>query len=406
MDKTAVELFAGVGGFRVGLNDVKLVNGVTKEKKIFDIIWANQWEPNERNQFAFNCYVKRFGANLNHVNEDISKIDKTTIPNHTLLVGGFPCQDYSVARSISGEQGIKGKKGVLWWEIHKVIEAKKPPFVLLENVDRLLKSPSKQRGRDFSIMLRTLNDLDYFVEWRVINAADYGYPQRRRRVFIFAANKSTQYYKKIHASNFNIQSLFFNQIFKTKNTEKIIYLNISKSKYSIFRLSEEFIGSFENWGYSDSGIVQTMKVIPVLNTQFKLIDLLERGIVDHKFFEINVQKFKFLKGAKKIPRSKNDNKYIYSEGNMNFPDNPYLPARTMLTSEGTTNRSSHVISDPLTNKFRFLTPLECERINQFPDDWTNTNMPFRKRYFVMGNALVTGLIKKMGRKLIKIIDLE
>ena len=108
------------------------------------------------------------------------------IPEHELLVGGFPCQDYSVARTLRGEGGIRGKKGVLWWNIHKIVEARKPRMVLLENVDRLLKSPSTARGRDFAIMLRTFEDLGYVTEWRVINAADYGMPQRRRRVFILA----------------------------------------------------------------------------------------------------------------------------------------------------------------------------------------------------------------------------
>ena len=77
------------------------------------------------------CYVLEMLTNLD------SKIDKKNIPDHTLLVGGFPCQDYSVARGLSGEKGIQGKKGVLWWEIYNILKVKKPPFVLLENVDRI-----------------------------------------------------------------------------------------------------------------------------------------------------------------------------------------------------------------------------------------------------------------------------
>jgi DNA (cytosine-5)-methyltransferase 1 len=177
MEKTVVELFAGVGGFRCGFNHVTLEDGVVHEDDIWDFVWANQWEPSTKTQAAFDCYVERFGESENHVNEDIAAVDKTKIPNHTLLVGGFPCQDYSVARSLSNEKGIEGKKGVLWWQIAEVLEEKRPPFVLLENVDRLLKSPSFQRGRDFGVMLRTLLDNGYSVEWRVINAAEYGHPQ-------------------------------------------------------------------------------------------------------------------------------------------------------------------------------------------------------------------------------------
>jgi DNA (cytosine-5)-methyltransferase 1 len=197
MDKTVVELFAGVGGFRVGLNNVKLVKGKVKETPAFDFVWANQWEPSTKAQHAFDCYITRFGNTIHHSNEDISTVNKKSIPDHTLLVGGFPCQDYSVARSLSKEQGIQGKKGVLWWEIHEILKVKRPPFVLLENVDRLLKSPSKQRGRDFGVMLRSMNDLGYGVEWRIINAADYGFAQRRRRVFIFGFHKSTNHYKSM-----------------------------------------------------------------------------------------------------------------------------------------------------------------------------------------------------------------
>ena len=197
MDKTVVELFAGVGGFRCGFNEVEFDGKNVTEHNNWNFVWANQWEPSTKTQAAFDCYTERFGESENHVCEDIGKIDKTTIPNHTLLVGGFPCQDYSVARSLSNEKGIEGKKGVLWWEIAEVLETKQPPFVLLENVDRLLRSPASQRGRDFGIMLRTFLDNGYSVEWRVINAADYGFPQKRRRVFIFAYHNSTKYYEEM-----------------------------------------------------------------------------------------------------------------------------------------------------------------------------------------------------------------
>jgi hypothetical protein len=103
----------------------------------------------KKSQHAFDCYISHFDTGT-HVNDDIGKIPVEEIPDHTLLVGGFPCQDYSVAAT--GAKGIHGKKGVLWWEIKRIIEGKRPRFVLLENVDRLLKSPAKQRGRDFAIM--------------------------------------------------------------------------------------------------------------------------------------------------------------------------------------------------------------------------------------------------------------
>ena len=190
MEKTVCELFAGVGGFRIGLE---------KADSNWNTVWANQWEPGKKNQYAFDCYVSHFGKNKNYINKDIASIDKNEIPNHNLLVGGFPCQDYSVART--GAEGIEGKKGVLWWQIREVLEAKSPKFVLLENVDRLLKSPANQRGRDFGVMLACFNDLGYTVEWRVINAAEYGFAQRRRRIFVFACKNDTNYFKTIKNQN-------------------------------------------------------------------------------------------------------------------------------------------------------------------------------------------------------------
>jgi DNA (cytosine-5)-methyltransferase 1 len=188
------ELFAGVGGFRLGL----------EKNNNYEIVWSNQWEPSTKMQHASMVYEARFGKE-NHSNEDINEVvtrNVEEIPNHDLLVGGFPCQDYSVATTLNNSKGLKGKKGVLWWAIHKILEDKKnkPKYLFLENVDRLLKSPASQRGRDFAVMLKSLNDLGYAVEWRVINAAEYGMPQRRRRIFFIGYHKTTDTYKRLSKS--------------------------------------------------------------------------------------------------------------------------------------------------------------------------------------------------------------
>src|SRR3954462_4428561 len=168
-----VELFAGVGGFRVAL-----------ERSGWQTVWANQWEPSTKAQHAADCY-RRHWDDGTLVNADIATVIDD-VPEHDLLVGGFPCQDYSVAKTLNQAHGIEGKKGVLWWQIYRILEDRRPRFVFLENVDRLLKSPATQRGRDFAIILACLSDLGYLVEWRVVNAADHGFPQRRRRVLIVA----------------------------------------------------------------------------------------------------------------------------------------------------------------------------------------------------------------------------
>ena len=169
-------------------------------------------EPSTKRQHASEIYVSRWNllphgdkllwyndTELNElfVNDDIAKVHTDDIPDHDLLVGGFPCQDYSVAKTLDKAAGLQGKKGVLWWEIYRILKDKKPSHVLLENVDRLIKSPVRQRGRDFAVMLSCFSDLGYAVEWRVINAAEYGFPQRRRRIFIFAHREGTAIHKKM-----------------------------------------------------------------------------------------------------------------------------------------------------------------------------------------------------------------
>ena len=415
MDKTVVELFAGVGGFRCGFNEVNFDGKEVTEENNWNFVWANQWEPSTKTQAAFDCYCERFGKSKNHVCKDIADVDKNSIPNHTILVGGFPCQDYSVARSLSNEKGIEGKKGVLWWQIAEVLETKQPPFVLLENVDRLLRSPSTQRGRDFGIMLRSLLDNGYAVEWRVINAAEYGFPQKRRRVFIFAYHNSTNYFKKM--KNFSGEQIVYSKgIFASNFPIKDIQLddgskNISSEYYKdIVYISDEFDFHFFNAGCMVDGLIHTYKVESTdCENITTLGDILEKGEVDEKYFLID-EKFKKLKDSKRIKRTKpNGETYYFSEGKLSFPDKLDVPARTMLTSESTTNRSSHVVKDNVSGNLRTLTPVEAERIQMFPDNWTNIEskaMTERRRFFMMGNALVVGVVQRLGHYLEKIVENE
>lgn len=410
MKKTAIELFAGVGGFRCGLNHVELKNGKVSENGNWKFLWANQWEPATKSQEAYECYKKRFGGDVSNV--DIFEVDKHDIPDHTLLVGGFPCQDYSVAQTLSNSKGIEGKKGVLWWAIEETLAIKKPPFVLLENVDRLLLSPAKQRGRDFGMMLRSLYENGYDVQWRVINAGEYGLPQKRRRTYIFAYHKSTNYYKEMH--NIDDRDIVFDKgIFAREFPIQSEYLAINKADISEYKdlveVSNMFKCQFYNAGVLKDGGIYTVKVKSDCDKIYPLKKIRETGFVDKKYFLNNeqIKKFEFLKGSKKIPRIKpNGEPYYYSEGSMPFPDNLDAPARTMLTSESGVSRTTHVIEDYQTKKLRLLTPKECERINGFPDNWTDTGMSDRKRYFMMGNALVVGVIEKIGKEIENIVENE
>ena len=404
MQKTICELFAGVGGFRLGFD--RLESG-------WETTWFSQWEPGARTQWAHDCYVQHFGDSFDlnnefHTGEDISTMDKQAIPNHTLLVGGFPCQDYSVAHTLSSSHGIEGKKGVLWWQIRDTIIAKKPPFCIFENVDRLLKSPAKQRGRDFGVILACLAKEGYSVEWRVVNAAQYGAAQRRRRTFIFAYRNDTIYGQKmadISADMIIKNGGLMAKAFPIQNMGRITETVIGGD---IVDVSDNFAFAFETAGYMCKGRIYTAKVTEQEEEPITLGKILQKN-VDDKFYITNekMPKWTYLKGAKKIPRKSADgHEYTFSEGPIAFPDPWDRPGRTMLTSESTLNRSTHVVSDLETGRLRLLTPVEAERLQGFDDEWTNTGMPDRMRYFCMGNALVVPMITRMGRVLDMIIAEE
>jgi DNA (cytosine-5)-methyltransferase 1 len=289
----------------------------------------------------------------------------------------------------------------------------------LENVDRLLKSPSSQRGRDFAIILRCFADLGYAVEWRVINAADYGYAQRRRRVYLPAFHKSTGFYKDLmQTSNSNFDTNlhnrlysngFYSSIFPIKrdvNIKKLTNMSIDHNTYAdIVELSENFSVPFFNSGLMVDWQIITKEVIPDEIAPTPISEIRHFEPVDEKsFINGSLEKMQYLKGAKKIERIRpNGEPYFFSEGAIPFPDCVNKPARTILTSESSVNRSTHVIEDAVTGKLRVLTPVECERLNGFEDNWTNTGMPEKFRYFTMGNALVVPVVERIGQKLLELI---
>ena len=461
MKKTVCELFAGVGGFRCGLNNIRTAEDYGKEEK-WDTVWFSQWEPSEKKtQYAHDCYVYRFGTRVDIDGEDttnynIEDVDKTTIPDFNLLVGGFPCQDYSVASSLATSKGLEGKKGILWWSIREILEVKKPPFVLLENVDRLLKSPAKQRGRDFGVILACFRDEGYTVEWRVINAAEYGYQQRRRRTFIFAYKNNTRYATKIlntigytdtlgeESKEKCMESVVLNDGFFAEtfsvNKAKSANMKVKKLSSEVGEVSDTFQCLFENSGIMKDGTIYTIKTVPNYHgKQITLGDVMETGKVEEQYFipkeklyytdpmithsdetkqrlpKEDRQTWQYLKGAKKLLRtSSTGHKYVFSEGAISMIDQEDKPARTMLTSEGGFSRTTHIVKDKMTGRVRLLTATEAERIQGFPTNHTKycfvkgeiVEMPLRKRRFMMGNALVVDLIADMEKTLNDIFDEE
>jgi len=463
MKKTVCELFAGVGGFRCGLNHIKNVEDCKKTEK-WKTVWFSQWEPAEKStQYAHDCYVYHFGTSLDlegndTTNMNIEDVDKSKIPDFNLLVGGFPCQDYSVASSLATSKGLEGKKGILWWSIREVLEEKKPPFVLLENVDRLLKSPASQRGRDFGIMLACFRDEGYTVEWRVINAAEYGYQQRRRRTYIFAYKNDTKYAQRIvkeckyvfskdpednrnGIADIILREGFFAKTFGVDTLDSKL-LKITEIPYGLGDLSETFKFDFQNSGVMKDGFAYTVKTVPSYDgSVITLGDIMETEDtdVDEKYFipkerlyytipevthsdesrerlsKEQRQTWQYLKGAKKLPRkAANGHEYIFSEGAIPMIDAYDKPARTMLTSEGGFSRTTHIVKDKKTGEIRLLTAEETERIQGFPTEHTKyclvdgdvVEMPLNKRRFMMGNALVVNLVCQMEEELSNIFEKE
>lgn len=449
MEKTVCELFAGVGGFRLGLE---------QSSNEWKTVWFSQWEPGRKAQWAHDCYVRHWGDINGETGIDVAEVDKTTIPDHSLLVGGFPCQNYSVAASKSSK-GIEGEKGVLWWQIRDTLIAKRAPFVLLENVDRLLKSPAIQRGRDFGIMLTCLAQLGYRVEWRVLNAADYGAAQRRRRVFIFAYSKNTNYagkVDKLSPENILTREGYFGRIFPIDRVgkmtcsevpsydisqlprEDLLHEGWKDSDEQLLDVTKNYKFIFENSGYMKDGKIYTCNITPKFEEPIPLKDILvdkadrKYEIPTERLFYTDEtvkysdeteedlpkesrQTWQYLKGGKRRKRkSSSGHKYIFSEGPIPMIDEWDYPARTMLTSEGSFNRSTHIVRDKTSGKIRLLTPVEAERIQGFPADWTKeclvngeiVNMPERSRFFCMGNALVVPMVKRMGITLNSIIEAE
>ena len=463
-----VELFAGVGGFRLGLEGWQGRSASSHYTLPFEspykIVWSNQWEPSSKKSGDLqeaNLVYHRHWPNTEgfyHYPYDLNTVASPEfsdnqvddlIPNHDMLVGGFPCQDYSVAGV--NTKGIEGKKGVLWWNIHKILKVKRPKLVFLENVDRLLKSPTTKRGRDFAIMLNTLNELGYVVEWRVINAADFGMPQRRRRVYILAYHKTSNI--KVNKPLEWIESEgVFATAFPCFFTDKVIDFELEKN-------IETLSNSFNEGKFLNAGIMKNGRVVMsdfkancpktsfvnyslknqllgdvLLNGEMKsepsyFLDakkLLKETIfkITQPGFEIDqrlkrqgdvielqteLDKWIYLKGRKSEERVSSKGKFYYKEGPLSLTDDLKKPSRTIITSEGGpgASRFKHLID--FDGELRRLHPVELERLNMFPDNHTLLGIANEKdvaisparRAFFMGNALVVGVVERVGVELNK-----
>ena len=406
------ELFAGVGGFRLGLE------GYHSEKNPqlnlpaagpFTTVWANQWEPpgTPGKQFAARCYEARFGAG-SVVNEDINAVldayeaGSIDIPDVQMVVGGFPCQDYSVAKPLSAARGIEGKKGVLWWDIYRFLNLKRPKYAIFENVDRLLKSPAKERGRDFAIILSCLANAGYSAEWHVVNSAEYGFPQRRKRVYIYA-EKDAEPWGLADRARTGVMS----SAFPVEDPEEAREFDLQRDPYEITRA---FSLAGKKSPFGTGGVMQGFRVYTWDLTEkydgprATLGDVLVPAADVPDSFWVpadKVSSWQYLKGAKREERvdKRTGFAYTYSEGSMSFPDPTDRPSRTILTGEGGAgaSRFKHVVEQD--GRLRRLVPDELDQLQGFPKGWTATGMSDSRRAFCMGNALVVGIPHRIGAEI-------
>ncbi len=402
-----VELFAGVGGFRIGLEGAS---------DAYETIWNNQWEPSTKHQDASIVYQARFGTQ-GHSNKDINLVLTKDIPDHDLLVGGFPCQDYSVASTLSRSGGIEGKKGVLWWQIYRILQEKgekRPQYIFFENVDRLLNSPANQRGRDFAIILASLADLGYVVEWRIINSADYGMPQRRRRTYIVGYQQNSVVARKIEQMEDWVKyDGVLAKAFEFRPKRNTV--SDFEIEGTIQEVSDCFNKGRKDSPFGNAGMMMNRRVYSVDAEavydgprQTLGGNLVDEDFVPEEFFisPEELPKWEYEKGPKKINRvSKEGYEYVFSEGGMAFPDYLDQPSRTIITGEGGTapSRFKHVVKTQ-SGRYRRLLPLELERMNMFPDNHTmHPEVSDGRRAFLMGNALVCGIVEQIGKSLYQFI---
>lgn len=426
-----IELFAGVGGFHFGLEQA---NQQRREQGLpcaFNVVYANQWEPKGKHQHAARVYQAQFGLapvcrDLMEVLDDSTEMARVHALAPTMLVAGFPCQDFSVAKPSSKSEGIEGKKGVLWWGIHRMLQARiaagQPvQQVLLENVDRLVSSPSACPGRDFAVILASLQSLGYGVSWQVVNSGEYGFAQRRKRVFIVAVHQSTAQFQRLkQGTTGNISGLLVDatplaQALPVQLAHAVTSFELGEDAYAAqlgYQTAAGGKSQFANAGVCIGGRVFTGKVRAMALPDYTAFTghaqpltlgdvVAQTQDVPEVFYisDTSISQWEYAKGAKSVPRvSATGFAYNFSEGAMAFPDALNRPSRTVITSEGGTSvsRTKHVVRGA-DGRLRRLTPDELEALNGFPRGFTRlADVNDIARAKLMGNALITGVVARIG----------
>lgn len=165
-----IDLFAGIGGMRIPFDELN-----------YECVFSSEWNDSAKKTYEANFGESPFG--------DITRISAESIPEHDLLLAGFPCQSFSI---MGRQRGFRDTRGTLFFEIERILKYHKPSIVLLENVKNLV---SHDNGNTFSVICEHLKDLGYYIKWQVLNALDFGLPQKRERTFIVGFRSFEEYYQ-------------------------------------------------------------------------------------------------------------------------------------------------------------------------------------------------------------------
>lgn len=389
-------MFSGIGGFELGIQqatgkpyiecfdcgqgghmcEVKTIEsgsyacceneGYLLNAKDYPIEYISDWECvgySEIDKYAIQIYNSHF----NHKNYgDATTINTNDLPNFDLLVGGFPCQAFSVAGK---RKGFDDTRGTLFFEIARILRDKRPRYLVLENVKGLL---SHDSGKTFQTILGVLSDLGYTVEWQVLNSKNFGVPQNRERVFIIGYIRGERRPKVFPIRRITEQTLNFLGGAETKR-----WLEDDKS------FSRNFPQGSRVYGVD--GISATLASnAGGLGAKTGLYCINTRSRTDEIYYEksptITASMHKeMLKVAIPVLTPDRENK---RQNGRRFKEDGE-PAFTL------TGQDKHGIYDGY--RIRRLTPIECERLQGFPDNWTG-GLSDTQRYKCLGNAVTVNVI--------------
>lgn len=351
----AIELFAGIGGFRLACDELGI-----------DTIWANDIDNN-----ASKVYRQNFPKTI-HVQDDINA-HISEVPDHDLLTGGFPCQPFS---SAGKKLGINDVRGTLFASIVEILNLKQPQFFVLENVKRLL---SMDSGSHFSTILNALSSIGYFVEWRLLNATDFGLPQNRERVIItgYRTDNIKEITPRLLPKNdtLNINHLSLKKIYDFSQ-----WIDFSKHK-----------SKFKTWGcaYDGKFIDIDIKEFSMALPPKYLYEVLEKN-PDNSFF-FNEDTKKRIEESIEVNRYYNGVEIRYNQkggarmGYSIFGVKGVAPTLTSSTSR-------HYERYEIDGSYRRLTNVEYARIQGFPDNHCR-NISVYDQYVLFGNAVPPALVK-------------